>query len=179
MTDFTSSELSDKDIMARTTVERQAASGRLQLTFKLPITGAELVRSIQESSKASGITTWCATVNEAIRNERAEDRARQRKAAALARAPIAVVGSTSATPVAIPGTTGTPSDTSAVQSLSSDPHAFVREQLAAAQLELTEAAAHLAAAQLRLTAAQNRAVQWDSVARSLGLGPIDRPEALS
>jgi len=171
-----SSEVSDKEIMEATTIGRQPATGRMQFSYTLPLSGKEIKSEwFQESSKTQGVLRWCELVNQAIREEREEGRARQKRLAAerraetLASAPSVVLPPGVASPVPIPGMSTMPSPTSVAQPLLSDPRAFVQTQLEQARTEAAQWAQQRATATDNWQRALEAVKQWTAVAQSLGI----------
>src|SRR5579859_2433195 len=162
--------------MEATTIGRQPATGRMQFSYTLPLSGKEIKSEwFQESSKTQGVLRWCELVNQAIREEREEGRARQKRLAAerraetLASAPSVVLPPGVASPVPIPGMSTMPSPTSVAQPLLSDPRAYVSSQLEQAERELSHWAGQKAAAQEHWQKAVETLRQWEAVAHSLGI----------
>jgi len=168
-----SSEVSDKEIMESTMVGRQPATGRMQFSFTLPQSGREIKSEwFQESAKTQGVLRWCELVNQAIREDREEERARQKRLAAeraAANVPSVVAPSGAAFQGLTPGMIPTPSPMSAAPGLSSDPRAYVHSQLEQARMDVRHWAGQAAGARENHLRAEEALKQWTAVAQSLGL----------
>jgi hypothetical protein len=181
------STVSDKTIMANTQVESQATSGRIRFATKLP-SGRDINSEwVQESSKTAGVIQWCGAVRAEIVADQEEDRARAKRkafesrqvseatAARLATSPqgsgaARIVGPDS-TPIIPTAPLSTISGGSAGQSLSSDPVAFIEQQVQMAQESVTRLrAAYLQTGEL-LSGAERSLAQWTAIRLSLGKSP--------
>lgn len=177
MTDFSKSEKSDKEILAMTEVETQAASGRMRFTTTLP-SGRKLESDwFQESSKTRWLLKWCGAVNEEIRRDAEEERAKlkrrvleQRNQQALAGVPSAGLGSDGMPHFP---TTSTESSTSAAPGLVSDPLAFLNQALDLAEKEAQRARQAAEQANKMLERAETNLKKWKAAHASLNIAPVE------
>lgn len=158
-------EISDKAIMAGTSVEAQPSSGRIRFVTKLPSGRALESEWVQESDKTKGVLRWCEAVKaEIVADSAAAEEERKQKVLTarksrkvLAPAPTAEQVSPLIFPSVVEPSAGTASDTTAAPNLVSDPSAFLdgslknaeaaeqywREQFERAERELGKASANL------------------------------------
>ena len=158
------SELPDAEIMKRTAVAKNG--DRMQLSMELP-SGRKLESEwFQESAKTKGVMAWCAAVNDGIRADAAEQRAKdkreweERKRHSSGSAPSVMPPSTTAG-----GSLGAggPSISAVLASSSLDPRAFLDATLKQAEEEEIQWRMKAQATQAAWEKAKQTLAQWKSI----------------
>ena len=158
------SELPDAEIMKRTAVAKNG--DRMQLSMELP-SGRRLESEwFQESAKTKGVMAWCAAVNDGIRADAAEQRAKDKRAweerkrrsseNALSATPLLTIAD---------GNSGAGGQNTSVGLASSslDPRAFLDATLKQAEEEEIQWRIKAQATQAAWEKAKQTLAQWKSI----------------